>query len=89
MKDYIDECVVQKILSRQLGGVNLSELKQNGSFEVLMDFVRESFKVSWNGKNLTAVKNLDSMTKELVIPARSGCNIVNSLAVSLFNYYLY
>jgi hypothetical protein len=29
---------------------------------MLINFVREIFKVSWNGKNLTAVKNLDSMS---------------------------
>jgi len=60
----------------------LRSIKKNGSFEVLMDFVRESFKVSWNGKNLAAVKNLDSMTKDLIIPPRSGSNIINSLTVS-------
>ena len=60
----------------------LRSIKKNGSFEVLMDFVRESFKVLWNGKNLATVKNLDSMTKDLIIPPRSGSNIINSLTVS-------
>jgi hypothetical protein len=66
--------------------VNISELMSNGGFDTLVDFVRETFKVSWNGKNLSAVKDLDSMTKELSIPSRSGSKIVNSLSVSYFIY---
>jgi len=59
-------------------------LKDNGSLDVLTEFIRETFKVSWNGKDLFAVKNLDRITKGLVIPSRSGNNIVNTLTV---NYY--
>ena len=38
---------------------------------------------------MAAVKNLDSMTKDLIIPSRSGSNIINSLTVSylLFLYW--
>ncbi|CAB5379937.1 unnamed protein product [Rhizophagus irregularis] len=77
--DYVDEEFVQKILSRQLVAVNISELTRNGGFNTLVDFVRETFKVSWNGKNLSAVKELDNMTKKLTIPSRSGNKIVDSL----------
>ena len=62
----------------------MSEFIKNGGLDILVEFVRETFKVSWDGKNLTAVKNLDSMTKELKIPSRSGSQIVNSLLVSYF-----
>jgi len=86
VKEYIDESLVQKLLSRQFVAVNISELMSNGGFDTLVDFVRETFKVSWNGKNLSAVKDLDSMTKELSIPSRSGSKIVNSLSVSYFIY---
>jgi hypothetical protein len=82
IKEYITEEVTEKFLGRQLGGANLSELKNIGSFEVLVNFIRESFRVSWNGKNLEAVKLLDDMTKDLIIPSRSGNNIVNLLNVS-------
>ncbi|GBC42656.2 hypothetical protein GLOIN_2v1769062 [Rhizophagus irregularis DAOM 181602=DAOM 197198] len=81
--DYVDEEFVQKILSRQLVAVNISELTRNGGFDILVDFVRETFKVSWNGKNLSAVKELDNITKELMIPSRSGNKIVDSLSQTL------
>ncbi|GBC13369.2 hypothetical protein GLOIN_2v1625176 [Rhizophagus irregularis DAOM 181602=DAOM 197198] len=44
--DYVDEEFVQKILSRQLVVVNISELTRNEGFDILVDFVRETFKVS-------------------------------------------
>ncbi len=59
-------------------------MKDNGSLDVLTEFIRETFKVSWNGKDLVAVKNLDRITKGLVIPSRSGNNIVNTLTVSYY-----
>lgn len=52
----------------------------------MVNFVRETFRVSWNGKNLSAVKELDNITKELMIPSRSGNKIVDSLSVSYFIY---
>ncbi|GBC20196.2 hypothetical protein GLOIN_2v1769062 [Rhizophagus irregularis DAOM 181602=DAOM 197198] len=48
--DYVDEEFVQKILSRQLVAVNISELTRNGGFDILVDFVRETFKVSSGNK---------------------------------------
>ena len=60
--------VIKKVLSRQLAAINQQILKQNGSLEKLVDFVRESFKVSWQGKDLDAIKLLDYMTKDLTIP---------------------
>ncbi|CAB5371144.1 unnamed protein product [Rhizophagus irregularis] len=42
--DYVDEEFVQKILSRQLVAVNISELTRNGGFDILVDFIRETFK---------------------------------------------
>lgn len=86
LKDYVDENLVLTILSRQLVAVNISELSSTGGFDTLVDFVRETFKVSWNGKNLSAVKELDSMTKTLKIPSRSGSKVVDSLSVSYFIY---
>ena len=79
VKDYIDEDVAEKLLGRHLGAVNLPELKNNGGFEVLVEFARETFRISWNGKNLDGVKSLDTMTKDLVIPSRSGSDVMNML----------
>ncbi|GBB92277.1 hypothetical protein RclHR1_19950005 [Rhizophagus clarus] len=81
IKEYVDKSVAQKILSRQLVAVNISELINNGGLVTLVDFVREAVRISWNGKNLAAIKALDRMTKELSIPSRSGSNIVNSLSL--------
>ncbi|CAB4407231.1 unnamed protein product [Rhizophagus irregularis] len=44
--DYVDKEFVQKILSRQLVAVNISELTRNGGFDILVNFVRETFRVS-------------------------------------------
>ena len=79
---YITEKVTEKFLSCQLEGANLSKLKNISSFEVLDNFIRESFRISWNGKNLEAVKLLDGITKDLLILSRSWSNIVNLLNVS-------
>ncbi|CAB4443488.1 unnamed protein product [Rhizophagus irregularis] len=43
--DYVDKEFVQKILSRQLVAVNISELTRNGGFDILVNFVRETFRV--------------------------------------------
>jgi hypothetical protein len=40
--------------------------------------IREAFKTSWDGKNLSAIKDLNRITKELTIPSRSGSKIVDS-----------
>ena len=40
IKEYITKEVTEKFLGRQLGGANLSELKNIGSFEVLVNFIR-------------------------------------------------
>ena len=71
--------VIKKVLSRQLAAINQQILKQNGSLEKLVDFVRESFKVSWQEKDLDAIKSLDYMTKDLTIPSRSEKNICNEI----------
>lgn len=70
----------------------MKELRDNTSLEKLIDFSRESFKVHWKGKDLAAIKSLDRITRELSIPAQSGCNIANSLVVYilllLFEYLI-
>jgi hypothetical protein len=62
--------VIKKVFSRQLNAVNQNELKQVGSLEVLVEFVQESFRLSWRGKDLKAIKELDHMTKNIVVPSR-------------------
>ncbi|CAB4394002.1 unnamed protein product [Rhizophagus irregularis] len=79
IKDYVDENVVQKLLNRQLAAVNILELTNNGGMDTLVEFVKEAVHVSWDGKNLPDIKELDTMTKNIIIPSRSGSNIVNTL----------
>lgn len=79
---------MQKLLNRQLAAVNILELTNNGGIDTLVEFVKEAVRVSWDGKNLSGIKELDTMTKNLIIPSRSGSNIVNTLKqVSYFIYF--
>jgi hypothetical protein len=87
IKDYINGEVMEKLLSHQLSSVNLPVLKRSGGFEVLEEFVKEMFQISWGGRDLEGVKSLDVITRNLIIPSRSGSNIVNSLIVSYFCYF--
>ncbi|CAB4377769.1 unnamed protein product [Rhizophagus irregularis] len=79
IKDYVDENVVQKLLNRQLAAVNILELTNNGGMDTLVEFVKEAVYISWDGKNLPGIKELDTMTKNIIIPSRSGSDIVNTL----------
>ncbi len=85
------DVMIQKILKRHIAATNEAELKRNGSFARLVNFVHESFKIHYRGgdaKKITAsVKGLDSMTKDLVIPSRSGHNLASSLMV-IVHYYI-
>ncbi|PKY45386.1 hypothetical protein RhiirA4_419795 [Rhizophagus irregularis] len=80
---YIDENVMQKLLNHQLAAVNVLELTNNGGIDTLVEFVKEAVRVSWDGKNLSGIKELDTMTKNLIIPFRSGSDIVNTLKQSM------
>lgn len=89
MNDFISEEVVTKrILKRQLAVVDTNELKKMDSFEKLIEFARETFKIHWKSKDLEAVKKLDYITKDIYIPSRSGFNIANNLMVYILFFYL-
>ncbi|CAB4376075.1 unnamed protein product [Rhizophagus irregularis] len=79
IKDYVDKNVVQKLLNRQLAAVNILELTNNRGMDTLVEFVKKAIRVSWDGKNLPGIKELDTMTKNIIIPSRSGSDIVNTL----------
>ncbi|CAB4398702.1 unnamed protein product [Rhizophagus irregularis] len=79
IKDYVDENVVQKLLNCQLAAVNILELTNNGGMDTLVEFVKEAVCVSWDSKNLPGIKELDTMTKNIIIPSQSGSDIVNTL----------
>src|SRR5690348_17117622 len=88
IEHLVGETITKTILSRQLGAVNITQLKEEGGLEILMKFVRESFKSTWNGKNLSAIKSLDTMTKDLQIPSRSGKDIANLSKVSYYILFI-
>ncbi|UZO00448.1 uncharacterized protein OCT59_011581 [Rhizophagus irregularis] len=79
IKEYVDENVMQKLLNCQLAAVNILELTNNGGTDTLVEFVKEAVCISWDGKNLSGIKELYTMTKNLINPSRSGSDIVNTL----------
>jgi hypothetical protein len=83
IEDYIDNNVTKKVLSRQLGAVNMYELERNDGMRNLIEFVRQSFNAHYNGRDNEKIKNLDHITKNLRIPSRSGSNLVNDLNLSV------
>ena len=82
VEDYIDVNVTKKVLSRQLGAVNIYELERSDGMKDLVKFARESFKAHYNGRDNNKVKTLDYITINTRIPSRSGSNLVNELNVS-------
>ncbi|UZO00447.1 uncharacterized protein OCT59_011581 [Rhizophagus irregularis] len=70
---------MQKLLNCQLAAVNILELTNNGGTDTLVEFVKEAVCISWDGKNLSGIKELYTMTKNLINPSRSGSDIVNTL----------
>lgn len=84
IKEYISDDVTKKVLGRQLGAVDSSKLDRDGCLSRLTEFVRSSFKLHFRERDVSGVKRLDTMTKDLLIPSRSAKNIANSLNVSYF-----
>lgn len=82
IEDYIDDDATKKVFSRQFLAVNTIELGRSDGMSKLTEFVRESFRAHYDGRNNDKVKQLDHMTKDLSIPSRSGSNIANDLNVS-------
>jgi hypothetical protein len=44
------------VLSRQLGAVDISELERNDGLKKLIEFVQETFKVHFNGRDNKVLK---------------------------------
>ena len=77
--DYVDINVTKKVLSRQLGAVNMYEMERNNGMRSLIEFTRQSFRAHYNGRVTNKIKTLDHITKNLIIPSRSGSDLVNNL----------
>ena len=82
IEDYIGTNVTKKVLSRQLGVVNMYKLERNDRMKSLIEFVRQSFNAHFDGRDNEKIKTLDHITKNLRIPSRSGNNLVNDLKLS-------
>ena len=52
-------------MKRYLGILNISELSKNGRLKVLKEFIIASFQAHFDGKNILAIKALDSMIKKV------------------------
>lgn len=74
-----EDVVMKKILKRQLEAVDINKLRRDNSLERLIELSRESIRVSWGGRNLDLIKSLDRITKDMLIPSRSGFNIASNL----------
>ena|GEM_PF-6029427 len=74
-----EEIVTKKLLKRHLEAVDIRKLRRGVALEKLIELSRESFKVHWRGKNLSEIKSLDRLTRNLTIPSQSGLNISSSL----------
>ena len=71
--------VATKVLKYYIKSTNKAKLKRNGSFVKLIQFARKCFKIHYKKKDIDKIKELDSLTKDLVIPLHSGHNLVSSL----------
>jgi hypothetical protein len=80
IEQFIDESVViKRVLQRYIASTNESEFRRNGALTKLVKFVRKCFKIHYTRKDNNRVKKLDGLTKDLVIPSRSGRNLASSL----------
>ena len=81
VKDFIDEDVVIKLFNWYISATNEVELRKYRSLRKLILLVHETFKIYWRGKNIEQVKTLDSITKNMNVPSRSGKNIASMLII--------
>jgi hypothetical protein len=80
IEQFIDESIViKRVLQRYIAFTNEAELRRNGALNKLIQFVRECFKIHYKKKDNNRVKELNGLTKNLVIPSRSGRNLANLL----------
>ena len=86
------DVIIRKVLTRHIAAINEAELRHNGSLARITTFVYEAFKIHYRGgdeKKITErIKELDSITKDLVISSRSEHNLASSLMVIVYYYYI-
>ena len=50
--------------------------------EMLVQLLRSAFQASFNKRNIKAIKELDTITHDLQVFSKSGCNIAMNLVVA-------
>ncbi|CAG8716392.1 1403_t:CDS:2, partial [Funneliformis mosseae] len=73
--------IAEKILNRYLKGTNINKLKRCGIMERLALMIREAFKVHYIFYNTKAIKELDNITVDCMVPSRSKKNIASKLSL--------
>ncbi len=76
---FIDENVVKKVLSRYIAASNRKCFEKSRNMSTIVQLVRESFRVSFNRRNIKAIKELDRLTKNMQVLSLSGQNIASNL----------
>jgi hypothetical protein len=85
---FVDESViVNKALKRFISATNKLELKNNGSLKNLILFVQRTFTIAYKGDDID-LKSLENITKNIVIPSRSGTNLISKIVVGYIYVYI-
>lgn len=76
---FIDEKVAKKILSRYISATDRRLFEQARNIAIIVELVRKSFYISFDRRNIKAIKDLDILTKNMQVHSLSGRNIANNL----------
>ncbi|PKK59385.1 hypothetical protein RhiirC2_794902 [Rhizophagus irregularis] len=81
IEEFLSKEVVEQILDRYLKGTDKTKLKNCGTMEKLVLFVREAFKIHYTKYNIKDIKKLDRITIKCKVPSRSGKNIASKFSL--------
>ncbi|RGB30451.1 hypothetical protein C1646_671687 [Rhizophagus diaphanus] len=83
IEEFLSKEVVENILDRYLKGTDKTKLKNCGTMEKLILFVREAFKIHYTKYNIKDIKKLDKITMKCKVPSRSGKNIASKIFIRM------
>ncbi|PKY26463.1 hypothetical protein RhiirB3_528595 [Rhizophagus irregularis] len=81
IEEFLSKEVVENILDRYLKGTDKTKVKNCGTMEKLVLFVREAFKIHYTKYNIKDIKKLDKITMKCKVPSRSGKNIASKFSL--------
>ncbi len=76
---FINENVIEKVLFRYIAASNRKCFEKSRNMSTIVQLVRESFRVSFNRRNIKAIKELDRLTKNMQVLSLSDQNIASNL----------